>query len=334
MLSNIGVNVKWNPSEQRIDLELGQTKLVLTIGKKEASVNGEPVELTEFPYVARGVKYVPLRFVTEKLNLKREWNGDTASVTVVAGEQTAELPVIKQTIDPTKGKPILSEKRTFKVGRQSFSANMVTISLLHPKIRLGVALAHNEIGKVDDLNHMANENGAVVAINGSFFNAYTESDVKIPYGNVISGGEQKRKDLSDRRTIFTFDKNNLVKLVAGTDYRERFGEFVLEGAVQAGPRLVKDGKVSLNVVEEGFKDPKILTGGGARSAVGITRDHKLILITLGGATIPQLAEIMKQAGAYQAMNLDGGASSGLYVDGKYLTVPGRQISNAIIVKYE
>lgn len=125
-----------------------------------------------------------------------------------------------------------------------------------------------------------------------------------------------------------------MKLVAGTDYRERFKEFVLEGAVQAGPRLVKDGKVSLNVVEEGFKDPKILTGGGARSAVGITRDHKLILITLGGATIPQLAEIMKQAGAYQAMNLDGGASSGLYVEGKYLTVPGRQISNAIIVKYE
>jgi exopolysaccharide biosynthesis protein len=44
--------------------------------------------------------------------------------------------------------------------------------------------------------------------------------------------------------------------------------------------------------------------------------------------------MMKQAGAYQAMNLDGGASSGLYYNGKYLTTPGRQISNAIVVKYQ
>lgn len=78
--------------------------------------------------------------------------------------------------------------------------------------------------------------------------------------------------------------------------------------------------------------PKILTGGGSRSALGITRDHKLILLTSGGATIPQLAEIMKQAGAYQAMNLDGGASSGLYYNGKYLTTPGRLISNALVVQ--
>lgn len=95
-----------------------------------------------------------------------------------------------------------------------------------------------------------------------------------------------------------------------------------------------NGKVSLNVAAEGFKDPKILTGGGARSALGLTRDHKLILLTTGGATIPQLAEMMKQAGAYQAMNLDGGASSGLYYNGKYLTSPGRQISNAIVAKYQ
>ncbi|KAF6594345.1 phosphodiester glycosidase family protein, partial [Paenibacillus sp. EKM208P] len=83
------------------------------------------------------------------------------------------------------------------------------------------------------------------------------------------------------------------------------------------PRLVTNGQVSLNVKAEGFKDPKILTGGGARSALGISRDHKLILLTTSGATIPQLAQMMKQAGAYQAMNLDGGASSGLYYNGSY-----------------
>lgn len=93
-----------------------------------------------------------------------------------------------------------------------------------------------------------------------------------------------------------------------------------------------NGKVSLDVIGEGFRDPKILKNGGARSALGITRDHRLILLTTGGATIPQLAEIMKQAGAWQAMNLDGGASSGLWAEGKYLTKPGRKLSNALVVR--
>lgn len=126
----------------------------------------------------------------------------------------------------------------------------------------------------------------------------------------------------------------MAELVSGPAFEQRLSQGNVEGALQAGPRLVTNGKVSLNIKAEGFKDPKILTGGGARSALGITRDHKLILLTTSGATIPQLAQIMKQAGAYQAMNLDGGASSGLYYNGSYLTTPGRQISNAIIVKYQ
>jgi exopolysaccharide biosynthesis protein len=40
---------------------------------------------------------------------------------------------------------------------------------------------------------------------------------------------------------------------------------------------------------------------------------------------------MLKSGAYQAMNLDGGASSGLYYYGKYITQPGRDISNALLV---
>jgi exopolysaccharide biosynthesis protein len=39
---------------------------------------------------------------------------------------------------------------------------------------------------------------------------------------------------------------------------------------------------------------------------------------------------MEKLGAQQAMNLDGGASSGLYANGKMLTAPGRKLSNALI----
>lgn len=56
-----------------------------------------------------------------------------------------------------------------------------------------------------------------------------------------------------------------------------------------------------------------------------------MILTTSSATIPELAKVMKQAGAYQAMNLDGGASSGLYYNGRYMTYPGRNISNALLI---
>ncbi|MNI52427.1 hypothetical protein D3C73_1072080 [compost metagenome] len=211
---------------------------------------------------------------------------------------------------------------------------MVTISLLHPKIELDVALAGNTVGKVEDLSSIAKRNNAVVAINGTYFDAYTKGDFKTPYGYIVSKGEIKKKNPTENRTIFTYDKNMLSSLILGLDFMEKYDQGTIVGGLQAGPRLLVNGKVSVDVKNEGFRDPKILTGGGARSALGLTQDHKLILLTSGGATIPQLAEIMKQAGAYQAMNLDGGASSGLYYNGKYLTTPGRKISNAIVVKYQ
>ncbi|GGF94930.1 phosphodiester glycosidase family protein [Paenibacillus abyssi] len=329
-----GADVKWTSAEQRIDIMNEQKKVTLYVGKRAAYINDSPVVLEDVPFIDNGITYVPLRFVSEALGVQLQWNADIASVMVTYADRSTPLPVIKRGFGHHSSKPIVSERKTYRVAGRSFSVQQVTLSLMHSKIHLDVALAGNTIGKVENLNSIAKRNNAIVAINGTFFDAYTEADFKTPYGYIVSKGQMKRKSSGDRRTIFTYDKNNLAELIPGPGFNDRFALGTMEGGLQAGPRLLKDGKVALNVKEEGFKDPKILTGGGARSALGITRDHKLILLTTGGATIPQLAEIMKQAGAHQAMNLDGGASSGLYYNGKYLTTPGRQISNALIVKYQ
>jgi len=89
--------------------------------------------------------------------------------------------------------------------------------------------------------------------------------------------------------------------------------------------------VDTDPVGEGFKDPKILTNRGARSAIGITSDGKLIIVTTSAASIPELAEVMVKLKAVEAMNLDGGASSGLYANSKYITPAGRDLSNALIM---
>jgi len=94
---------------------------------------------------------------------------------------------------------------------------------------------------------------------------------------------------------------------------------------------VKDGAIAVNPRAEGFRDPKILTLACQRSAVGITKAGELLLVTCPAVTIRQLAGVMRALGARDAMNLDGGASSGLFYQGKYLTTPGRDISNALLI---
>jgi hypothetical protein len=104
----------------------------------------------------------------------------------------------------------------------------------------------------------------------------------------------------------------------------------VQEAVGAGPNLVTDGEVKYNPESEGFSSPKILSLGGLRSAIGVSRDGKVLLVTASGPTVAQLAQVMLKLGAVHAMNLDGGASSGLYCNGNMLTTPGRELSNALV----
>lgn len=99
-------------------------------------------------------------------------------------------------------------------------------------------------------------------------------------------------------------------------------------AIGCGPQLVRQGQVCVDPVSEGFSSYKILSMCGARSAIGITGDKKVLLVTCT-ATVQQLGHIMKALGAVDAMNLDGGASAGLYASGRTLQNPGRLISNAV-----
>ncbi|MDN4066540.1 phosphodiester glycosidase family protein [Paenibacillus vini] len=329
-----GASVQWTEANKQIDITDGEKQLTLFVGKTAAQKDGAPVTISDAPFSENGTTYIPLQFISEALGYSLEWSKNPSAVSISRDNTNASLPAITRGSVTNGAAPIVSARKTFKVGSKSISAQMVTISLMHPKIKLDVVLAGDTAGKVENLSSIAKRSKATVAINGTFFDAYTKDSYKAPYGYIVSNGELRMKASGDKRTIFTYDNNLLANLIPGADFNEHFNQGSIQGALQAGPRLLVDGKVSLDVKAEGFKDPKILTGGGARSALGLTRDHKLILLTTSGATIPQLAEMMKQAGAYQAMNLDGGASSGLYYNGKYLTTPGRQISNALVVKYQ
>ncbi|MBP2000448.1 exopolysaccharide biosynthesis protein [Paenibacillus shirakamiensis] len=168
---------------------------------------------------------------------------------------------------------------------------------------------------------------AVTIAKGVVIDKGTNTNVAIPsngYVLVFTGSEKKSAD--------RFVKGSTVEesLVYKDDQGNSLPWEHVVTAVGAGPRLVRDGQVELNAKAEGFNDPKILTSSAARSGIAIMPDGSLILATVNGATMQQWAAIMKALGAKQAMNLDGGASSALYANGKVLTQPGRSLSNVLV----
>ncbi|HEY9086285.1 MAG TPA: phosphodiester glycosidase family protein [Candidatus Tyrphobacter sp.] len=101
-------------------------------------------------------------------------------------------------------------------------------------------------------------------------------------------------------------------------------------AIGGGPRLLLNGRIALDPSAEGFHDPRLFRIA-ARSMVGITRDRSEMILATATGTLHQMARIMRRLGAYQAMNLDGGASSGLWAWGHYLTTPHRLLNNALLI---
>jgi hypothetical protein len=113
-------------------------------------------------------------------------------------------------------------------------------------------------------------------------------------------------------------------------------------AVGGGPRLVKDGKPLINSREERF-DVRFTHERAPRSAVGVTRDGKLILAALDGrhpprncgATLAEMARVMLELNCVQAMNLDGGGSTAMVVEDQIINTPSdgreREVSTGILV---
>jgi hypothetical protein len=112
------------------------------------------------------------------------------------------------------------------------------------------------------------------------------------------------------------------------------------------PRIVRNGRVSVEWMQEGLKKVRFVEGHYGRSAVGVSRySDTLIMMTVEpynrkvrtrGATLETMAKLMIARGAWNAMNLDGGSSATMVIEGN-TTVPragnrgSRKISTALMV---
>jgi len=74
--------VLWDAAEKKVTYKMGDTTIDLWIGKNTANVNGKSVALQNPPIIVSSSTYVPLRFVSEQLGSKVEWDQNSKTVTI------------------------------------------------------------------------------------------------------------------------------------------------------------------------------------------------------------------------------------------------------------
>lgn len=103
-----------------------------------------------------------------------------------------------------------------------------------------------------------------------------------------------------------------------------FKKWKMQTAVGGGPVLLQNGEIKITNNEELKFTGKAIDDKHPRTAMGYTKDNKLIILVIEGrnpgkaegATLTQEAQIFKDLGCWEALNLDGGGSSCLLVNGK------------------
>ena len=110
--------------------------------------------------------------------------------------------------------------------------------------------------------------------------------------------------------------------------------------ISGGPYLVKNGDIYVDMTAQKLG---AIGGRNPRTAIGYTKDNHLIMITADGRegssiglTLMELANLMKEFGCVNAMNLDGGGSTVMYIQGKVVNKPqvqgGIPLSHTLTVK--
>lgn len=117
----------------------------------------------------------------------------------------------------------------------------------------------------------------------------------------------------------------------------------VNAAIGGSPMLVKDNTIKITADEELIEVDN--NSSRARSAIGFTANGKIILLAAEGnnangatgLTIAELAQVMKDMGCIGAINLDGGGSTAMVINGKQTVKPSdtsgeRGVITALIVK--
>ena len=149
---------------------------------------------------------------------------------------------------------------------------------------------------------------------------YADSGMCKPYA--LQAVNNFIKDSSNNITFAKAD--DATRLVLGHDGKSisQFKKWKMKTAIGGGPVLLQNGKLLIANNEEQKFVGKAINDAHPRTCMGYTNDGKLIVMVIqgrfanaAGATLTQEAKLLQALGCVEALNLDGGGSSCMLING-------------------
>ncbi|MBZ9623400.1 phosphodiester glycosidase family protein [Clostridium tagluense] len=220
-----------------------------------------------------------------------------------------------------------------KIQGKKFSGLMMVVH--NPRmLKVGYSKLLGEQG--EKTSTIAKEFNSIAAINGGGFTDKAQNSTAtwtgtgaLPIGIVMAAGNViYPKEIADPNKKIAGDLVGITKngvLIVGKYSLNELRKNQVTDAMTFGPILILDG-ITKNR-EDGVNIDN--QGPAPRTAIGQRKEDGAILLLVIdgrqglqiGATIKDVQDIMKQENAFNAINLDGGASTTMYYDGKVLNNP-------------
>lgn len=175
-----------------------------------------------------------------------------------------------------------------------------------------------------DLPTLAERRNAYAAVNGSFFDMDAGNPVCfLRIGGKTVGENTPGKEDSVNRKYYQYASmvlNGGRPTLLAPDSNRRWEECLSHADVMtAGPMLLRNGKM----VEQ-RDDRTFVTQRHNRTAIGLKPDGTTLLVVVDGRfkhiaeglSLPELERVMLWLGCTEAINLDGGGSTTMYIQGK------------------
>ena len=218
----------------------------------------------------------------------------------------------------------------YKVSGNNYEGTMMVIN--DPsKISLATTYPWGEYGK--ELDKLVTESGAIAGINGGLYYSDANKGGR-PLGVTVCNGEIQDMSLGATGLhLIGFDNENILRIIDISNMNRSEIENLIEtegirDAVSFQEEASDANNHFVKLIINGEKRELNGMGSGAnpRTAIGQREDGSvLFLVTDGrgknghlGATAADLIEVMSEYGAVNAANIDGGSSSTMYYNGKYL----------------
>jgi N-acetylmuramoyl-L-alanine amidase len=199
IFEKLGAEVTWINSSKQIIVKTASKRIVLTLDKTKAYVNNESAVMDTPPMVINGRTLIPVRFVSEKLGYRVDWDDKDRAVHINSNSQT---PVIQSITSKKSGKSyIVSIKvKNFEKPEISYATNPqrfiadfydATLSKGDTKDRL----ANNTITEIrsaehDDYSRVVIESPGVV----SYKVSYSGDTMKITITSTDTSSDDKATD--------------------------------------------------------------------------------------------------------------------------------------------